>query len=404
MRATSGETIPDDGRRPGISDFSDSEAGSNSRYAWRATRSRPDVTDLDIPGFAERLLAVIDDGRRTATYKLALLVALTTTCIETGRLPSGTQFSVSTRGIASLVAEQYWRQLRPFPSPQGPVDLRQITNKSAAILTKLASLREQAPFARSWREACEARPDVAERVLDSIELTVARYPILRLQVVDGVPQPFIYDVDWTESVSLQQLHHLGDSAVIFRSGAADQLVRLSPLVRPLVEAHWVRMVADLNNLTPVEDDLRRHLFGSERVTFPPALRIGLGEMQDDTCFYCGLHLEGRSAIDHFIPWARWPNDAVENLVAAHPSCNGHKSDRIPGPTPLVRWSDRLRSRRREMRQLAVTAKWDSAASRTMAVATSLYGHLPEGTPLWDGPGAVVGAHPKQLLAILAGSG
>jgi hypothetical protein len=36
----------------------------------------------------------------------------------------------------------------------------------------------------------------------------------------------------------------------------------------------------------------------------------------------------------------------------------------------------------------------------MAVATSLYGHLPEGTPLWDGPGIVVEARPRQLLAIL----
>lgn len=396
-----GETIPDGASRPGISDLGRIE--NIGRHCGLATCWVIGVIALDIPGFAERLLAVIDEGRRTATYKLALLIALTMTCVEAGRTPSEHPFSVSTRRIASLVAEQYWRQLRPFPSSQGPVDLRQITNKSAAILTKLASLRDQAPVARSWREACEARPELAERVLDHVELTVARYPILRLQVVDGVPQPFIYDVDWTESASLQHLHHLGDHAVVFRSGAADQLVRLSPLVRPLVETHWVRMVADLNQLAPVEDELRRHLFGSERIAFPPSLRSGLGAMQEDICFYCGLRLDGRFAIDHFIPWARWPNDAVENLVAAHPSCNGHKSDRIPGPTPLIRWSDRLRSQQREMRQLAVTAKWNSAASRTMAVATSLYGHLPEGAPLWDGPGAVVGAHPKQLLAILAGS-
>ncbi len=38
---------------------------------------------LDAPGFAERLLAVIDEGRRTATYKLALLMALTES-ISTG--------------------------------------------------------------------------------------------------------------------------------------------------------------------------------------------------------------------------------------------------------------------------------------------------------------------------------
>ncbi len=31
-------------------------------------------------GFAERLLEVIDSGRRTATYKLALLIALLDLC------------------------------------------------------------------------------------------------------------------------------------------------------------------------------------------------------------------------------------------------------------------------------------------------------------------------------------
>ncbi|MGH9918029.1 MAG: HNH endonuclease [Nitrososphaerales archaeon] len=355
---------------------------------------------LDTPGFAERLLAVIDEGRRTATYKLALLMALTTCCIEAGGLSPGTRLSVSMRKLAELVSDQYWRQIRPFPSATGPVDLRQITNKSAAVLSALISLRDQVPFARSWDEARDARPEIAARVLDQVELTVARYPILRLQVVDGVPQPFIYDVEWSENVTLRQLHVLGSDAIRFRADAPDHLVRLSPLVRPLVETHWVHMVADLNHLTPVEADLRRHLFGTERGTFPPVLRRGLIELQRQACFYCGTGLDERCAVDHFIPWTRWPNDAIENLVVAHSTCNSHKSDRIPGPTPPIRWADRLRIQRKDIRQLAVGAKWSSAPDRTISVATSLYGHLPEGTPLWDGPGMVVTAGPEQMIQIL----
>jgi hypothetical protein len=41
-------------------------------------------------GFAERLLEVIDSGRRTATYKLALLIALLDLCArhsDTGGRP-----------------------------------------------------------------------------------------------------------------------------------------------------------------------------------------------------------------------------------------------------------------------------------------------------------------------------
>lgn len=47
------------------------------------------------------------------------------------------------------------------------------------------------------------------------------------------------------------------------------LVRLAPLIRPLIEVHWTRMVARLNGVARAEEDLRRHLFGSARPD-PPA--------------------------------------------------------------------------------------------------------------------------------------
>jgi len=62
-------------------------------------------------GFAERLLEVIDSGRRTATYKLALLLALVDLCARhsdhEGRSPS----ELHTRDLAEQVAELYWPQV-----------------------------------------------------------------------------------------------------------------------------------------------------------------------------------------------------------------------------------------------------------------------------------------------------
>ena len=54
-----------------------------------------------------RLLQVIDEGRRTATYKLALLSAL----IDAAALAPGRD-EISTRAIAGLVVERYLRQVR----------------------------------------------------------------------------------------------------------------------------------------------------------------------------------------------------------------------------------------------------------------------------------------------------
>jgi hypothetical protein len=356
----------------------------------------------DLTGFAERLLAVIDEGRRTATYKLAVLLALIDCCAEGVSAAGTAPIELSTRSIARRVAELYWPQLRPFPAPSGPVDLRQITNKSATVIRALRSAFDALPTVLSW-SAAEASldPGVVTQVLDVVELTVARYPLVRLQTIDDVPQPFIYDIDWGEGVTLSRLRAGRGASVRLRVGAGDQLIRLAPLVRPLIELHWVRMIAGLNDLALMEQDLHRHLFGAERVAFPALLRKELTGLQRGVCFYCGGPLHSTSAIDHFLPWSRWPNDAVENLVVAHSSCNSHKSDRIPGPLPLLRWTRRLAEQGPQLRDAAVRARWRSDLARTTSLARSLYAHLPEGAPVWNAPQQVSYAKPVELLSMLA---
>ena len=80
-------------------------------------------------GLAERLLEVIDSGRRTATYKLALLIAPLDLCARhsdtLGRAPE----LLYTRDIAEQVAVLYWPQVIPYlvPGSASAVELRQIT-------------------------------------------------------------------------------------------------------------------------------------------------------------------------------------------------------------------------------------------------------------------------------------
>ena len=344
---------------------------------------------------------MIDEGRRTATYKLAVLLAIIDCCAEGVSAAGAAPSVLSTRAIARGVAELYWPQLRPFPAAAGPVDLRQITNKSATVIRALRSAFDVLPSVASW-SAAEALldPEVVAQVLDVVELTVARYPLVRLQTVDDVPQPFIYDIDWGEGVTLARLR-AGGGEVRLRPGAGDQLIRLSPLVRPLIELHWVRMVAGLNDLGLMEQDLHRHLFGAERVAFPSSLRKELAAMQQGGCFYCTDPLTSSTAVDHFLPWSRWPNDAVENLVLAHPSCNSHKSDRIPGPVPLARWTERLVVHGQDLGKAAARVHWRSDRARTTSLARSLYAHLPDGAPVWNAPQQISAARPAELLSMLA---
>jgi hypothetical protein len=161
------------------------------------------------------------------------------------------------------------------------------------------------------------------------------------------------------------------------------------------------MVARLNDLTPVEDALRVHLFGADRVGFSAQLRAGLGELQVNECFYCHERLGGASAVDHFLPWSRWPNDAVENLVLAHGRCNTKKSDHIAGLGLLREWRGRFDAQGAALAELARRTNTLYRPARTLALARSLYGYLSPGAPLWDGPGVVSEVEdPAQLLAVL----
>jgi 5-methylcytosine-specific restriction endonuclease McrA len=348
------------------------------------------------------LLAVIDEGRRTATYKLALLIALMDCCAE-GVTPLGAApTKIPTRSLARHVARLYWPQLRPFPAAGGPVDLRQITNKSATIIQALRSAFQALPYVNTWESAEELLPaDHVRQVLDVVELTVARYPLVRLQTVDGVPQPFLYELEWGEGVSLSRLAAGVGAKVRLRPNAGDHLIRLSPLVRPLVELHWVRMVASLNGLALMEDDLRRNLFRAEQVAFPATLRKDLLDLQDGGCFYCTSPLSSTAAVDHFVPWSRWPNDAIENLVIAHASCNSHKSDHVPGPLPLRRWAERLSVHGADLAGVAVASRWRTDQPRSVSLARRLYGHLPAGSFVWNSPQNVTEADSLELLAVLA---
>src|SRR5688500_8252187 len=79
--------------------------------------------------FAERLIALVDAGRKSATYKLATLLALIDLTAE-GTTPStGPPAILSGREVARRVIELYWPQTavygvdangRPLPLRQSP--------------------------------------------------------------------------------------------------------------------------------------------------------------------------------------------------------------------------------------------------------------------------------------------
>jgi 5-methylcytosine-specific restriction endonuclease McrA len=177
-------------------------------------------------------------------------------------------------------------------------------------------------------------------------------------------------------------------------------VRLAPLIRPPVELPWTRMVATLNRVATEEQDLHRHLFGRDRLVPPKALRGGLASLQAGCCFYCGTPFHRAPEADHFIPRVRCGIDAVENLVLADRSCNNDKRDLLPAPPLVDAWAGRNREHQGTLASLASLCGWDSYPEGTLAVARSIYRHLPAGlAPFWSGTGQVDITHARPGIVI-----
>ncbi len=168
-------------------------------------------------GFAERLLEVIDSSRRTATYKLALLLALLDLCARhsdaAGRAPA----LLYIRDIAEQVAALYWPQVIPYrlPSSGTAVELRQITLPRAAIVQAVSAFRSAAAAAgtTSWQLARQRLPGAYDSMLNQVEVTVAAQPLPRLQAVGSAETvfPFLYELRWgpRESFSVARLRRHG---------------------------------------------------------------------------------------------------------------------------------------------------------------------------------------------------
>jgi 5-methylcytosine-specific restriction endonuclease McrA len=353
----------------------------------------PRLTDADRGpiALAEKVLHLLDEGQFTATYKYAVLLGLMDLCLENTTATGAPPDVITTRQLAEKIVELYWPQTVAYPFGERPDVLKQNRGRQAAILSAILRFRSEhagdptAPLTRARRAA----PWAFERLVRDVEWTLIRYPLLLLQVVGGREDPFLYTLGWDRSVrqgevaAYQRGAGAFDNRILLRPRVGEYLVRLNGVLRPLIHRLWAAMVADINRLEEVR--LERFLFGAERVP-TESVRPGLQELQRDRCFYCEapfMRRRGRRPeVDHFIPWARHPNNAIENLVVAHERCNGYKRDFLAAHEHVHAWRERLGRDADDLARVAETGGWERDAERSLSVARATYLHLPEGYQLW----------------------
>ncbi len=354
------------------------------------------MNDAGLVAFAERCLALLDRGAFSATYKYAVLLGIIDLCLERTSQDGLPPRDISTRQLSEKVIELYWPHTVPFKRADHL--LRQNNNGQAEIISLIRSFREGLPadpLAPLGRARLLDTPRF-ERLVGAVEWKLIEMPLPKLQRVGNVDDPFLYHIRWDDKVRPSDPI---DRKIYFQAGTPERLVQLAGLLRPLIQREWASMVARFN---PEEVDaarLEEFLFGRGRVSLEP-VRDDLRDLQKNRCFYCDGALGRQTVVDHFLPWSRHANDAIENLVAADARCNSAKRDFLAASEHLGRWRDRLL--RPELATIAQRRRWESALDRTEGVARALYLRLPEGAKLWRRRNEFVAAEGPLLRRVFGG--
>ena len=275
--------------------------------------------------FIQKLRRLLDEGQFTATYKYALLHAIADLCVTQGN-DTGAPLTLSTRDLADQFVRLYWRQAAPFPAGDVDAPLKQNTGRQAAVVNVVREARADYDARLGRLESSAAWRGVLGRV----ERTVREMPLWKLQTVGTERLEFLYEHREEENPREIEL----------KPGVAYCFRKFYSLITEMVQGAWTQHVRRTNDARlGAESELRHFLFGTERRDLSRFREI-LEDVQDGACFYCDGRLRSSMAVDHFIPWSRYPLDLGHNFVLAHNGCNSAKGDRLAAVPHLERWVER----------------------------------------------------------------
>ncbi|WP_405243207.1 HNH endonuclease [Lentisalinibacter salinarum] len=291
--------------------------------------------------FLSTLQRLLEEGSFVSTYKYALLMALADLSVESTDEADGS-LRLPLDAIARKFIEYYWPQAAPFG--RGLVDERtdeesttlvQNMGRQAAVIRKVADAR--GTYGKLTRVQRDAR--AWRSLVRRVRNTIVEMPLWKLQMIGGEPVEFLY-----------RQQEIEDNAITLLPGVAAHFRRFHSLVRSLIESAWMRQIRRIranDRLLGTGTDLAAFLFGSERTSvarYEPILK----ELQAGRCFYCDGRIRSNPAVDHFIPWSRYPLDLGHNFVLSHAGCNGRKSDYLAANQHLERWVARNSKQGREL--------------------------------------------------------
>lgn len=335
--------------------------------------------------FLQHLQRLFQEGDFSATYKYALLLALAELAIECD-CADGAPLEIPMLRLADKFAEFYWLQATPYV---GAADdsgvLIQNKGKQAAVVRHLIALRTsgvttlaQAHHHPRWNST-----------IRDIATVMREMPVRFLQNIPGGTVHFLYDPESAQK-----------SLTLF-PGVAFHMRRFQGFIQQLVRAGWVNHIRSNRcnaHLVGACADLESFMFGTPRALLAKVQKV-LAPMQDHRCFFCADTLGAKTAVDHFIPWSRYPRDTALNFVVAHATCNADKRDLLAGGRHLERWLVRNGRDGDTISGELQLAGFSSEPGVASTVASWAYGEaVTAGVRVWQARGKTERISPDLLQA------
>lgn len=275
--------------------------------------------------FITYLQRIFIEGDFVATYKFALLHSIADLCVEKQDISEKyVGYFISIDQLVEKFIELYWQHALPYSETNAsPFLLLQNTGNQSALIRHLAELRNN-----GFNSITEAKLSSSWKLLKSdTKRVLINGPLWRLQILSGSLVDFLYP------------HILKNNGIFLNEGIGFCFRKFHDLIISMVRGHWINKIREYPANRKVLGDkanLADFLFGTNRQNLSKAQSL-FYDLQQGVCFYCQKPLKEKGEVDHFIPWARYPNDLGHNFVLAHHKCNNNKRAYLPALAHRERW-------------------------------------------------------------------
>ena len=259
-------------------------------------------------------IAVVKNGSRVNTYKVAWAKAILEICSEEPLIKS-----IHLEQIAHKMYKYYWNQTIYFDLLQGNDPTRR-----AAFLTEVRKDIEKYYLISKSRQ-----PLHFERIENKLDINIKK--LVSILKLDDSWRFLKLHGDIVDIYNYEK----GDNELIVEN--ASEYSDYNSMLTDVINYKWTQVLESFNNAPRIAKKVRIVDFPTlNRKSLTPFKNYLDKENPNHECFICGNEIEkGKVAIDHVIPWSYMYSDDLWNFVYVHQSCNSSKSNIIPSEEEII---------------------------------------------------------------------